>query len=846
MESLIIVLNNFINMHYSKFSIIAVCLLVFVQSLFSQNIANKFEAFQETHHLEKVYVNTDKSVYISGDTIWCQTYFVDGRSHSFFEASPIVHVEWITPDQEIIQTMLLKIDKGTSHFDIPLALDQATGEYTLRAYTRYQRNFDQSYLFQKQIWVMDDKTSFDNRGISDQIQLSFYPEGGDMVVGIKNKIAFEAFKSNGDHADISGVIKDGNGNEIAKIKTFNDGIGFSEFIPAANTNYTAMINSPTGDNLSYTLPSAKDLGAIIKVNSRSTDFLSVQLESNQEESGLKDFTLIAHCRGIIVLEMDIEDVSTQKLKLARTDLPSGIIHFTLFDNQKRPIAERLAFNKNQNETVEVNISKLDETYSKRQKLEFNISSNRANAIVPSTMSISVYNSDIIPNGSNELTIENYLLLQSDIQSRIQNLDQYFVANDAKTNILLDMLLLTKGWRRFNWPDIFEDKEQMIEFDTEENIQLVGRITKPGSDKPVKADAFLSTLSADNFGSVNMTTEDDGIFYFSGFDFTDTTDIIIQANIHNPKKKKKQKEGEAGRTGNKNVEIEMLNLEPIVVNENLSIKNRILNKEEAIQTIAKEYKEIQHFESLYNPDWSIDLEEITVKAQRKTEKEKKKKDLEDLMKSRGMISVASSEKIFMDELPGGGTIYEDVFQIIRAKVAGAQVRGTGIDRYVVLRGINSFQEQTQAKFFLNGTEVREVSSLNINPARILAIDVIRGLYATTLYGSGANGGVISIITKDPSKDYGSNPVRVKGTVNMQHPGYYQGRDFYKPSYAKKSIDTERPDLRTTIYWNPDVDIKSKAKSFDFYTGDKSGTFLMRVEGITEDGIPFVGRKKFRVE
>lgn len=833
-------------MQHLRITLTSVFILFVIQCLFAQNIEDKFNSYQESHHLEKVYVNTDKSFYLLGDTIWCQAYFVDGRSHTFFEASPIVRAEWITPDKEIAASMLLKIDEGTAQFDIPLPLNLTPGKYTLRAYTRYQRNFDPSYLFQKQIWVMDDKTTFDDTSANtDKIKLSFFPEGGDLITGLKNKIAFEALLANGDAADISGIIRDNNQNEIAKIKTFNDGVGFFEFIPEAGLSYHAVINTSASE-LSFDLPQTKESGASIRVNSRSTDFITVQLQSNLSDAGLDKYQLVVHCRGSIILDLEIDETSSKQLKLARTDLPSGIIHFTLFDNKINPVAERLAFNRNPNELVNVSLENLSEQYSKRQQLEFDISSKRAEKIIPSTMSVSIYNQDIIPEGSNDLTIENYLLLQSDIQSRIPNLDQYFINNDAKSNFLLDMLLLTKGWRRFTWTDIMDGKSPMIEFDTEEEIQLVGRIFKAGTDKAVKADAFLSIMSADNFGSVNMTTEDDGVFYFTGFNFQDTTDVIIQANIHDPKKKKKQKDGEIKRTGNKNVDIEMLNLEPIVIDQNHSIKNQIKNPEESVKTIAKEFKEIKHYESLYNPDWSIDLEEITVKAQRKTETEKKKKDLEDLMKDRGMISVASSEKIFMEDLPGGGSIYEDIFQIVRAKVAGAQVRGSGFERFVVLRGVNSIQEVTQAKFFVDGIEVPNISSLNLNPTRILAIDVIRGLYASTLYGSGANGGVISIITKDPSKVNVAKAVQAKGTINMQHPGYYQGREFYKPSYAKKSIDTERPDLRTTIYWNPAVNIKSKSKTIKFYSGDKSGRFLIRVEGISGEGVPFVARKVFRVE
>ena len=808
---------------------------------YAQDSAECLDQFNRSHHIEKIYVNSDKSFYTVGDTVWSKAYFVDGRTHRNFDASPVLHIEWINSELEIEQSLDLKIKEGRSTFEIPAT---NPGVYTLRAYTRYQRNFDPAYIFQKTYRIYDDSTTMQlPLPPSEDYQVHFYPEGGELITGFKNKLAFEAVDRDGNSIDITGKLIDQDDNVISSFKTFNDGLGFLEFTPKPGTNYSASMTYKE-TTIKSPIPLIKDKGHLLSISSRSLDFIQVSLFSNTI-SGLKDCQLIAHVRGDVILDITLEEVNTKQFKFNRSDIPSGVIHFTLFDDKTRPVCERLIFNKNPTEAIKLQINLDQEDYQKRDEVSLTMQGLLANKNIDANASISIYNSDIIPEGTNELTIENYLLLQSDLNSQIENINQYFAENNTKTNILLDNLLLTKGWRRFNWIDILDKQTPVIDFDTEEDMPIVGRILKPNSDKPIKADVFLNTLSAADFGSFNMTTEDDGVFYFTGFNFTDTTDLIIQANIHNPKKKKKQNADEIKRIGKTDVDIEILKLDPLAVDQTLFIDND-LKQPAQLETVKKEIKEIQHFEKLYNPDWSIDLEQVTVKAQRKTERQNKLSDLEDLMSARNLIFVSGSQKIFLDDLPGGGTIYQDIFQIIRQRVPGAQVRGDGVNRYVVLRGTNSIQEVTQAAFFLDGVRVNDFGSLSIDPQRILAIDVIKGLYASTLYGSDTNGGVISLITKDPGAIQSSKTKKAKGTINIQHPGYFQAREFYTPSYAKKSIDTERPDLRTTIYWNGDINLTEKPTKLNFYTGDRIGNFIIKVEGISDDALPFVGYSKLVIK
>ena len=65
---------------------------------YSQNFQELLSEYNKTHHLEKIYVSTDKSTYIPDETIWGKIFLVDGRGHQILDFKPIVIVDWIDPD----------------------------------------------------------------------------------------------------------------------------------------------------------------------------------------------------------------------------------------------------------------------------------------------------------------------------------------------------------------------------------------------------------------------------------------------------------------------------------------------------------------------------------------------------------------------------------------------------------------------------------------------------------------------------------------------------------------------------------------------------------------------------
>ncbi len=824
------------------------CFLLFLllgicTNLFSQSIDERLQTHQEAYHLEKIYISHNQPYYAPGDTLYGKIFLVNGRNHLYFDGTPLVYVDLITESGIIQISHTVKIKNGTGNLFMPLSNEYGEGNYALRAYTQYQKNFDEDYIFQKEIKVIGEAPLSSEERVGDKSDFSvqFFPEGGQLVAGLATTMAFKAVNGKGKPIDVVGELLNKNKTPVAQFKSYNEGVGVINFKPESGEKYVAKVTR-NGQVKEIAIPQMLKEGYVLKANNRKKDNLSLEIMTNTKD-GLNNCILIGHLRGQPFLSQTLTEGNSQKLLLDKSQIPSGVLHFTLFDSKERPVCERLVFNNNPAEQVTVNIDVPKTQFGVKELVETSIAGQLGEKTVEGDFTISVFNKDIFASGLDGINLKNYLLLQSDLKGDINNINQYFEKDDAKSRTLLDYLMLTQGWRRFNWQDVLTNTPTPIVFPTEESTSFAGKVMKDNNrDVPVKADVFLSILDGKNFASTNLTTDEDGLFYFKGFDLPDSTEVLLQGNIYSAKKKAKLKNGEAKRTGNKNVKFELLDLHNLEYDDSITLKSIPYNREE--QTLfATEVNRIRKVDTIYHPEWTIDLDAVTVSAQRLAESRKKEAVTKKKFKDRGLFYSASSQKVYMDDLVAGGATYQSVYDVIRDRVPSAKIIGAGDDRQVLLRAQSSFTIPTYAAIELNGVIVSGPTAAAIVPTDIDMIDVKRGLAASSIYGEAGKGGVITIITKDPQAN--TRNIRTPGIIRVEHPGYHQARTFYTPDYSVNGFERQKPDYRTTLYWNANAKLGKKPTNLKFYTGDKLSQFLIFVEGITSEGLPFVGQQVIQV-
>lgn len=180
----------------------------------------------------------------------------------------------------------------------------------------------------------------------------------------------------------------------------------------------------------------------------------------------------------------------------------------------------------------------------------------------------------------------------------------------------------------------------------------------------------------------------------------------------------------------------------------------------------------------------------------------------------------------------------VLDLIR-NVPGVTVNGSFLNQTVFIRGSRS-----TPLILIDGLPVEQSLVNSINVSDVLFIDVLKGPSAAIFGSRGANG-VIAIYTgQDPDSKITKES---SGIIDIVINGFDKNREFYSPDYSKNTSSKFKPDLRTTLYWNPYILLTANEEnSLSFFTGDKMGDYIITTEGLSEDGEPIFGTYEFSVQ
>ena len=225
-------------------------------------LLKKFDRHRINNPQEKIYVDTDRELYLTGETLWFKIYYVDGALHLPSDLSKVAYLEILDDENKVmLQTKTaLKEGEGQGTLFIPASI--TTGNYHLRAYTQWMKNFDADFFFHKTISIVNVFRKLEKEG---EVQVrpfaaQFFPEGGDLVYGLKSKVAFQVTDSNGKGIDFSGIIINSQNDTISTIRPHRFGIGYFTFTPESDLSYRAVVTDTLGKSATFNLPSRKNSG----------------------------------------------------------------------------------------------------------------------------------------------------------------------------------------------------------------------------------------------------------------------------------------------------------------------------------------------------------------------------------------------------------------------------------------------------------------------------------------------------------------------------------------------------------------------------------------------------------
>ena len=752
-------------------------------------ITRKLRAYEQRGPHEKLFLHLDRPVYLSGETMWFKVYAVEGtHSRPLAALSSVAYVEVLdAANQPVLQgKVALKHATGQGSFVLPAAL--AAGSYTVRAYTSWMKNFGPDAYFHSTVTVINtslasgagsrDSAAFDAR---------FFPEGGNLVRGLRSRVAFKVTDKAGRGVAAEGKVLNQNGAVVATFRTLRLGLGSFLFTPAPGPDtYTAVVTLGKNRVVTRPLPRIYEQGYVLHLESTSPDQLTLTVSATGAQP--ETVYVLGHSRQKIAVAARLQLVGGKATYVVnKAALLDGVSHFTVFTADHQPVCERLYFRPSTRQLAIA--ARADKPqYAPRNKVSVQVSTADQQTPLPANLSMAVYRLDSL-NTAPPVAIDRYLALTADLKGRIENPDYYFTATGPEAEEATENLMLTQGWSRFRWEDVLAAPKP-FEFLPEPNgpvlqAQLLAagtRQPRPGLITYLASPSRIIRLSSSQ-------SDAQGMVRFELGSLTGPKEIMLQTDPA------------------QDSTCQLTVLDPFSSRFASTVQPSFGLTPGFQPDYAKRHLQAQvqgvfagRYRSRYAPETADSL----------------------------AFYGKPDETYLLDKY----TRFKVLEEVLREYVPGVvvRIRKDGF-HLLVADKINKTISRENPMVLLDGVPVFNINKMMaMNPLKIQKLEVVDARY---FQGLAVYNGVVSFSTY--KGDLEGFPLDPRVLV-QQYEGVQRQREFYAPRYDTPAASQSRlPDLRNLLYWNPEITTTTRAKTLDFYTGDQAGRYLVVLQGLAATGL-----------
>jgi hypothetical protein len=746
-------------------------------SVSGQSLDSSLSNYNSRYPQEKIHIHFDKDTYLPGETVWMKAYLLSDAKPS--SVSKNLYFDWTDADGRLLLHSVSPITEGgaASYFKIPSWVKN--GVLHVKVYTQWMLNFDNAFLYNKDIPVLSPAENLVTTPEKVQTTISFFPEGGDLVNGVSSVLAFEALNQHNKPSTVTGVIKTAKNIIVDSFRTSFNGMGTLRFKPISGEHYIAYWNNEAGDQHITPLPEAKSNGLVLKADPYNNDQLHFKLEKSADASKLIKIVVVGTINQKVVyrnslnLENNIAEANINAL-----DFPCGIMQLTAFDVNMSPLAERVVFINNQRAFAKIQMKKESVSLSKRARNEFSV--EIPDSIV-TNLSVSVTDAGLGYDSSNNIYSD--LLISGDLKGIIPDAAS-FLDNPVNANEHLNLLLLTHGWRRFNWETVVSGNFPELKYSKDAGFLSIRGEIRNSSNLDNQDSMALLLVSRDKKKNVfKLPVNEDGKFGQYGLFFYDSVQVVYKFN-HVAKL-------------NNNSQISLYSdllpaLSPAKADEPsfawMKVPEVILDKEMNGNIIETHDNTAPSMAMSYVMTPQPDLS--------------------------GKNSESAAHYL--------NTMFVDLR--FPASLKGNIPDGDG--RLAAYK-VNSFALRSNVNVTLDGTPVAMDDLKSVNMKEVLFIKF--------LPKANQKGLPTLAITSRQALDQANILDNKTGFAVIK--GYTPVREFYQQKYDEKKIeDYQAMDFRSTLYWNPKIrlDASHRKMSFVFYNNDISNKFRIVMEGMNQDG------------
>ncbi|MBS2100404.1 MG2 domain-containing protein [Carboxylicivirga linearis] len=906
-------IKNHLNLKMYFKTLIVICLLfVSLSDMFAQSwqsdIIQKLKLHQNINHQEKIFVQTDRPIYLPGETIWFNAFVLNASTQTLNMNEVVLHVELLKPDKTINSKEMFKIENGLVSGQFELKHTTKPGTYYLIAYTNWMRNAGSRFYFSKQIVVSGTNEATESVEPSTKVDIdnepnelteveeqkikriiSFYPEGGDLLTGVPSKVAFEVIDGLGIPQSFMGMVEDNTGQIVAAAKTLWRGKGFFMLTPQEGKEYYIKEVGLPNEAEKYKLPDAQTSGLAMSVSDRGKDKpvqISISQKGNIASDSLVFLLAVQNGQPKNALNIDLRGRDNIVVEMDKKDFKNGIVQFTLFDGNKMARAERLLFIK-KGDALNIKVNEKSLPNDSRGQITLGVEvTDHFGDPVEGVFSVAATDASRVPDRayrSPDLT--EYMSLYSDLPLLKWN-EPVLFDDSGEGNFKSDLLMLTNGWRRYQWEEVLSDSLALPNYFEEPGIYVKGKVRSVWGKDKVPQGANVTMVAGSVFNSYSEQVDENGEFTFIMNDFYGSKKVVFQTKSKKDNKKDYKLDVQSMYQPKSVDRFDYLSMAylPSEEDQEVDIKNIQLSKD----VLQKELARVV-VEDTFVVTTDVSIEEVAVKA------DTKKSAKEEMNEKYGTADYSVGEMQIeeqMEDQPwydGVFALLYDAFPELRistitdemnvSKISQSgdvdssgstsaiyfQLIGKRRHRFYVyvdgkMVGASNIKGQMRGVFGtytiddLITLDPKEVKSMDLlfpdSPSdRAQLIDDAR-FYSneqrdlSTLDGrmddmitesdlQSTPPAILSIYTKAGGGLYST--VAYKGISNLTLRGFKRKKEYYHFDYSTALNDSVWADERNTLAWFPVLKTDQFGKAeFSFYASDVSNKIRLEMNGVSNDG------------
>ena len=277
--------------------------------------------------------------------------------------------------------------------------------------------------------------------------VALHPEGGALVANAPTRVYFEVTDALGRPVEAEGRVLGEDGREAARFTTRHDGRGWFEVEARSSEALVAEVEGAR--SAPVPLPAVEDGAVGLRAESRSPEAVVAELQLPDAGPWLVGL----YCRGTLIAQDALQGSGLQRLELPVREGLGGVLRLTVFDRTLRPRAERLVHHES-GRALRVAVEPRDARTLPGVEQEVLVrTTDEAGVPVAATVGVVVTDATLADlTDAPRLGLADTVNLIADLEAeRLDDLDELLVGGEAGAE-RIDLVLGTRGWRRFGWVD----------------------------------------------------------------------------------------------------------------------------------------------------------------------------------------------------------------------------------------------------------------------------------------------------------------------------------------------------------------------------------------------------------